>query len=171
MRALLVIDMVRDFVEEDGSLVVPEAKNLIGPINKAIDDFRKKNEPVIFVCDSHDEDDREFKGWPRHAVTGSRGAEVVDALDKRMDDPVVRKKRYSAFYDTELERVLKKKGIDTLVLTGVLTDICVMHTAVDAAMRNYNVVVLKDCTGSVSRERHEWALQHMRDVVIEAKIE
>ncbi len=171
MRALLVIDMLRDFVEEGGSLPVPAAKKLIEPINKVIKGFRKNGEPVIFVCDSHDEDDREFKAWPRHAVTGSTGAEVVDGIDKRAGDTVVSKKRYSAFYDTELEKVLKQKKIDTLALTGVLTDICVMHTAVDAAMRNYNVIVLKDCTASVSNERHEWALQHMRDVVIEAKIE
>lgn len=170
MRALLVIDMLRDFVEEKGSLPVPGAVRLIKPINEVIKKFREKGEPVIFVCDSHDEDDREFKAWPKHAVTGSRGAEVVDGLDKEVADPVVRKKRYSAFYNTDLEKVLKEKKVDHLVLTGVLTDICVMHTAVDAAMRNYKVTVLKDCTASVSDERHDWALQHMRDVVIEAEV-
>ncbi len=170
MKALLVIDMLRDFVELDGSLPVPGAERLIEPINEAIGGFRDTGEPVIFVCDSHDEDDREFRAWPKHAVTGTEGGDVVAALDKRDEDIVVLKKRYSAFYNTELERILKEKGVDTLALTGVLTDICVMHTAVDAAMRNYKVVVLKDATASVSDERHEWALQHMRDVVIEAEI-
>jgi nicotinamidase-related amidase len=170
MRALLVIDMLRDFVEEDGSLPVPGAKKLLGPINSVIKEFRESGEPVIFVCDSHDEDDREFKAWPKHAVTGSRGAEIVDGLDKRDTDRVVLKKRYSAFYNTELDGVLKENNVDVLVLTGVLTDICVMHTAVDAAMRNYGVKVLKDCTASVSDERHEWALQHIRDVVMEAEV-
>ncbi len=170
MRALLIIDMLKDFVDEGGRLVVPEAQKLIDPINKVIEDFRRNDEPVIYVCDSHDEDDREFKAWAKHAVTGSVGADVTDGLDKRDIDTVVKKKRYSAFYNTGLDAVLKEKKIDALVLTGVLTDICVLHTAVDAAMRNYNVTVLKDCTASVSKDRHEWALGHIRDVVIEAEI-
>ncbi len=170
MRALLVIDMLKDFVEEDGSLPVPDAKKLIKPINKALQEFRENRDPVIFVCDSHDEGDREFKAWPKHAVTGTEGAEIIEALNKREENVVVKKKRYSAFYNTDLEEILKKKDVDTLVLAGVLTDICVLHTATDAAMRNYKVVVLKDCVASVNEERHEWALRHMQDVVIEAEI-
>ncbi|MEE8167860.1 MAG: isochorismatase family cysteine hydrolase [Candidatus Hydrothermarchaeales archaeon] len=170
MRALLVIDMLKDFVEEDGSLPVPDAKKLIEPINKVLQEFRENREPVIFVCDSHDEDDREFKAWPKHAVTGTKGAEIIEELDKREEDVVVKKKRYSAFYNTDLEEILKDRSVDTLVLTGVLTDICVLHTATDAAMRNYKVVVLKDCVASVNEERHECALMHMQDVLIEAEI-
>lgn len=170
MKALLVIDMLNDFVNEDGALPVPIAKKLIEPINQQIKKFRERGEPIIFICDAHDEDDREFKAWPKHAVEGTEGAEVVKELDKRPEDIVVKKKRYSAFYDTNLEEILKEKGVDTLVMTGVLTDICVMHTATDAAMRNYKVIVLENCIGSASNEAHDWAIKHMENILLEVEI-
>jgi nicotinamidase-related amidase len=171
MQALLVIDMLKDFVYEDGSLVVPGAKALIEPINREIKKARRGGDLVVFVCDAHDRDDREFKVWPSHAVEGTVGAEVVDQLDRRQEDPVIKKKRYSAFYNTELEKVLEDHGVDHLVLTGVLTDICVMHTAVDAAMRDYRVTVLRDCVKSATDEAHRWALKHMNDIIMEVEIE
>jgi nicotinamidase-related amidase len=170
MQALLVIDMLRDFVEADGALPVPGAAELIDPINREIRAFRQRGEPILFICDSHDPDDREFTAWPRHAVAGTRGAEIVPELDRREEDPVIEKKRYSAFYETRLEEVLTEGGVDTLVLTGVLTDICVLHSAVDAAMRDYRVVVLEKCTRSATEERHRWALDHIRTVVMEAEV-
>lgn len=165
MRALLVIDMLKDFVNEDGALPVKGAEKLVPKINQRIKEFRKTKEPVIFIADSHREDDMEFKIWPEHAVKGSEGAEVVADLDKRGEDELVEKTTYSAFYNTRLGDVLKEKGAEELVLTGMLTDICVMHTAADAAMRGYGVRVLKDCVASSSRETHEWALKHMREIL------
>ena len=90
---------------------------------------------------------------------------MVEELDKDNRDEIVEKTTYSAFYNTRLEEVLKEKGITEVVLTGVLTDICVMHTAADAAMHGYNVRVLKDCVASSSREPHEWALKHMKSIL------
>lgn len=170
MRALLVIDMLRDFVDKDGALPVKGAEKLIPRINKVIREFRSKGEPVIFIADSHAPEDKEFQIWPRHCVRGSKGAEVVAELEKEAGDEVVEKTTYSAFYNTRLEEVLKEKGIQELVLTGVLTDICVLHTAADAAMRGYGVRVLKDCVASSTRENHEWALKHMREV-LNARVE
>lgn len=171
MPALLVIDMLKDFVYEDGALVVTGSMDLVGPINEKIREFRDKGEPVIFVCDAHDPSDKEFKVWPPHAIEGTRGSEVIDELDKRPEDTLIKKTRYSAFFNTDLEEVLKEKGVDELVLTGVLTDICVMHTAVDADMRDYKVVVPRNCVGSVTHEAHEWALKHMEDIILNVKIE
>ncbi len=165
MRALLVIDMLKDFVHKDGALPVEGAAKLVPKINEEIKKFRWRGEPVIFIADSHSEDDREFEIWPRHCVKGSEGAEVVAGLDKEDADEVVEKTTYSAFYSTMLEEVLEEKGVTELVLTGVLTDICVMHTAADTAMRGYRVRVLKDCVASSSKENHEWALRHMRDIL------
>jgi nicotinamidase-related amidase len=166
MKALLIIDMLNDFVRDDGALPVPIAKNLIKPINSQINEFRKAGEPIIFVCDSHDENDKEFKAWPKHAIEGTEGAEIVGELNKRPEDIVVRKKRYSAFYNTELDKILKEKKVDTLLITGVLTDICVLYTAADGVMRDYKVVVLKDCVGSTSTHAHEWAIKHMKDILL-----
>lgn len=169
MKALLVIDMLNDFVNEGGALPVPGARTLVGPINREIKKFREEGAPIIFVCDAHDEDDREFLAWPKHAIDGTKGAEVIDELD-RQKDTVVKKKRYSAFYNTELDRILREMGVDTLVLTGVLTDICVMHTAADAAMRNYKVIVPEDCVKSITKEAHDWAIRHMKDILLEVEV-
>jgi len=170
MRALLVIDMLGDFIYEDGALPVKGAAELIPRINQRIKEFRRRGEPVIFIADSHAPDDREFEIWPKHCIRGSEGAKVVEELDKREEDEVVEKTTYSAFYNTRLEDVLREKGAEELVLMGVLTDICVLHTAADAAMRGYRVRVLKGCTASSAKENHEWALKHMREV-LNARIE
>jgi nicotinamidase-related amidase len=162
--------MLNDFVREDGALPVPGANKLIEPINKLIGEFRERKEPIIFVQDSHDEDDREFKAWPKHAVEGTEGAEVIKELDKRPEDIVVKKKRYSAFYNTDLDDILREKGVDTLVLTGVLTDICVMHTATDAAMRNYKIIVPENCVASSTEENHKWAIKHMKEILLEVEV-
>ena len=169
MQALLVIDMLNDFINEDGALPVKGARRIIPEINKRIKEFRERGEPIIFICDAHDEDDKEFKIWPRHAVKGSYGAKVIKELDKREEDIVVEKKTYSAFFNTELDKILKEKGIDTLALTGVLTNICVLHTAADAAMHGYNVIVYKDAVATVDEETQRFALKHMK-TVLNAKV-
>jgi nicotinamidase-related amidase len=165
MKALLVIDMLNDFVEEGGTLVVPKAKSLIPAINAEIKKFREADEAIIFVCDSHAKNDEEFKLWHAHCVAGTKGAEIVKGLDYKKGDVIVRKTRYSAFYKTNLEKLLKNKKIDTLVLAGILTDICVLYTAGDAYVRGFKVIVPKNCVASVSEERHEWALKHMGEVL------
>lgn len=165
MRALLVIDMLRDFVDKKGALPVLEARSIIPAINREIARARAARESVIFVCDSHAPDDKEFKLWPRHAIAGSEGAKIVDELDYKKGDAIVRKTTYSAFYKTRLEKILKRRRADALVLTGVLTDICVLHSASDAYLHGFKVVVPRDAVASVSKERHEWALKHMREVL------
>lgn len=157
--------MLKDFIHEDGALPVKGAAELIPRINQRIKEFRSRGEPIVFIADSHAPDDKEFKIWPKHCVKGSEGAEVVEELEKEEEDEVVEKSTYSAFYDTRLEEVLREKGVEVLVLTGVLTDICVLHTAADAAMGGYKVRVLKDCVASSTKENHEWALRHMREVL------
>lgn len=165
MRALLVIDMLRDFVEEGGPLPVPTARGIVKAINKEIRGARERKEPIIFVCDSHRKDDEEFRLYPPHCIAGTKGAQVVDELEMRNSDKIVKKTRFSAFYRTRLTRLLRARKVNTLTLTGVLTDICVMYTAGDAVMRGYKVRVPKGCVASLSEERHEGALRHMKEVL------
>ncbi len=165
MRALLVIDMLRDFIYKDCVLPVNGAKKLIPPINYKIIEFREINEPIIFICDSHDEMDEEFDVWGKHAVEGTEGAEIIDELDRREYDIVVTKKRFSAFYNTDLERILKGLNVDTLVITGVVTDICILHTAADATMRGFKVIVPENCVATVDEEKQKWALRHIKEVL------
>lgn len=171
-EAILVIDMLNDFVKEGAPLEVPEARRIIPFVKKTIEDARKKGIPVIYVCDAHEPDDSEFKrfGWPPHAVKSTKGAEVVEELKPEEGDFVVEKKTYSGFYNTNLNNVLETLGVDTVKLMGCVTHICILFTASDAALRGYNVVILKDGIAGLSKEDHESALRIMKDV-IGAKIE
>jgi nicotinamidase-related amidase len=171
-EAILVIDMLNDFVKEGAPLEVPDTRKIIPFIKKTIEDARKKGVPVIYICDSHEPDDPEFKrfGWPPHAVKGTKGAEVVGELRPEEGDFIVEKKTYSGFYKTNLDNVLKNLGVDTVKLTGCVTHICVLFTASDASLRGYNVVILKDGIAGLSKEDHEAGLRIMKNV-IGAKIE
>jgi len=166
-EALLVIDMLNDFVLPGAPLEVPDTRRVIKNIQQEVKSARAAGRPVIFVCDAHAPDDREFArfGWPAHAVQGTKGAEVIDELAPGPGDVVVHKTTYSGFYSTSLEDVLKKLGVDSLRLTGCVTHICIMVTASDAVLRDYQVTVVEDGVAGIAREDHEAALRIMKNVM------
>ncbi|GBE00185.1 peroxyureidoacrylate/ureidoacrylate amidohydrolase RutB [bacterium BMS3Abin07] len=166
-EALLIIDMLNDFVDEDAPLHVPDTGKVIPVIKKEIDRARAADVPVIYICDAHDEDDIEFKrfGWPPHAVKGTRGAEVVDELKPESGDVIIKKTTYSGFYNTSLDRELKRLGVRKVRLTGCVTHICVMFTASDAVLRGYDVDVISDGVAGLDSEDHEAALRIMKNVM------
>ncbi|MEM0232476.1 MAG: isochorismatase family cysteine hydrolase [Candidatus Nezhaarchaeales archaeon] len=162
-KALLIIDMLNDFVY--GSLKLPTAKDIIPNIKRLIDAFRTQKMPVIYVNDNHVRDvDLELKLWGQHAITGTWGSEVVEELRPQENDFVVSKRRYSGFFATDLDLLLRELNVKSLILTGVATDICVLHTAADAFFRGYEVIVVSDATASLARDRHERALNYMKEV-------
>jgi nicotinamidase-related amidase len=166
-EALLIIDMLNDFILEGAPLEVPETRKVIPFIKKEIENARAKGNPVIYVCDAHDKEDKEFSkfGWPPHAVQGTKGAEVIDEIKPQKDDLIIEKTTYSGFYNTTLDETLKKLGIDSVRLTGCVTHICVMFTASDAVLRDYKVTVVKDGVAGLSEEDHEAALRIMKNVL------
>ncbi len=166
-EALLVIDMLNDFVLEGAPLEVPETRKIIPVIKREIEKARAEGRPVIYICDSHDPDDREFRkmGWPPHAVKGTEGAKVVKELEPAEGDIIIEKTTYSGFYNTRLDEVLKSLGVDSLRLTGCVTHICVMFTASDASLRGYDVTVVKDGVAGLSKEDHEAGLRIMKNVM------
>jgi nicotinamidase-related amidase len=166
-EALLITDMLNDFVLQGASLEVPETRNVIPAIRREIESARKRSIPVIFICDAHDKEDREFSkfGWPAHAVDGSVGAEVVDELKPGNDDIVIKKQTYSGFYKTTLDETLQKLDIDSLRLTGCVTHICVLFTASDAVLRDYKVTVIEDAVAGIEKEDHDAAIRIMKNVL------
>ncbi|MHC1627212.1 MAG: cysteine hydrolase family protein [Candidatus Nezhaarchaeales archaeon] len=161
--ALLIIDMLNDFVR--GSLKVPKAEDIIANIKKLIDIFHAHNMPVIYINDSHIKGvDQELKLWGDHAIEGSWGAQVVDELSPQQGDFIIKKRRYSGFFSTGLDLLLRELNVKTLVLTGLVTDICVQHTAADAFFRGYKVIIVSDATTALTPERHERALNYMKEV-------
>lgn len=162
---LLVIDMLNDFVREGAPLEVPQAREIIPNIREKINWARKNKIPVIYICDSHRAEDKEFNYWPPHAIEGTSGAEVVRELSPQKEDFVVKKRRYSAFLGTGLELLLRELEVGTLHITGILTNVCVLYTAAEAIMRDYEVVVYKDCVASTSSANHNFALDQMKNVL------
>jgi nicotinamidase/pyrazinamidase len=162
--AIIVVDMLNDFVRENGTLVVPRAKDLIQNQDRILEEARRQNLRVMYLADSHEPDDDEFEKWPAHAVVGTWGSEIIDELRPQGGSRVIPKRRYSGFFGTDLDLRLRERGIETIVLVGVLTDICIMYTSADASARGYKVVVVSDATASTSDDAHTFALNHMKQV-------
>jgi len=163
--ALLVIDMLNDFIEEGGALVVPGAKRIVPRIEKLLGDARDQGIPVIYITDSHREDDLEFRHWPPHAVSNTWGSKVIDELEPLPGEHVIPKRRYSAFFGTDLDTYLRELGVKKIYLTGVLSNICVYATAIEASMRNYDVAVFRDGVASLSEDTDRFVFQQLQEVL------
>ena len=166
-RALVVIDMLNDFVRPGAPLEVPRARAILPALRARLVAARREGIPVIHVCDAHRPDDREFErmGWPPHAVAGTRGAEVVAELAPLPGEPRVLKQTYSGFFGTELETLLLSLEVDELVLTGCVTNICILYTAADAVMRGFRVRVHLDSVADLDPAEGEFALRQMERVL------
>ncbi len=165
-KALLVIDMLNDFISPDGALYIGEtAEKVTEEVKKTIEKARENGIPVIYICDSHREDDAEFKMFELHCVKGTTGGEIVDILAPKPGDYIIPKRRYSAFFGTDLDAYLRELGISELILVGVCTNICVLYTAADARMLNYDVTVVKDCVSSFDEKAHDFALNEMENTL------
>jgi nicotinamidase-related amidase len=166
-KALLIIDMLNDFVLPGAPLEVPDTKKAIPNIKRQIEETREEGGPVIYVCDTHEPEDKEFArfGWPPHAVRGTRGSEVVDELKPEEGDIVIEKATYSSFYETRLEETLKEQGVDSLTLAGCVTHICILFAASEAVLRGYEIEVPEDCVAGIAKEDHDAALRIMKNVL------
>lgn len=160
--AILVVDMLNDFVTgalkcDRGLAIVPKTAELLRAA-------RAKNVPVIFCNDAHLKDiDHELKLWGDHAIAGTKGAEVIPELELCATDYVVPKRRYSGFFHTDLDLLLKELGVDTVILTGLHAHMCVRHTAADAYQLGYDVVVAKDATDSFTEEDYLYGIKYLKE--------
>ena len=164
-NVVLVVDMLVGFMEPGHNLFCGEdSREIVPNIQRLIERERAEGSSVIFICDNHDPDDLEFQMFPEHCIRGTSETEIIAELAKYEGD-VVHKKRYSAFYGTDLEQRLKALGPDKIIICGVCTDICVMHTASDARNRDYAVEVPVDCVASFDSDAHQYALDHMKKIL------
>ncbi len=159
--AVVVIDMINDFVT--GVFKSHRAAKLIPNIKALLNYARKQKASVIYVTDAHLPNiDPEFDLWGLHAVAGSRGAEIIDELKPKKGDFHMPKRKYSAFQGTGLDQLLRELKVDTVILTGVVTDICIQHTAADAFFRSYKIIVPKDCVEAVDQPTQDAAIRFMK---------
>ena len=142
--ALIIVDMQNDFIKEGGSLIVPAAMETISNIQYLTELFRKANSHIVYTQDTHFEGDKEWQIWPEHCRKDSWGWEIIEELKPQKDDMVFQKNRYDGFYGTSLEHYLRLWGIENLVITGTVSNICVAQTAGSAGLRWFNIIIPAD---------------------------
>jgi nicotinamidase-related amidase len=143
--ALIVVDMQNDFVKDGGSLVVPAASETVPNIAQLLESAREQGVAIAYTQDTQVEDDPEFDIWPAHCVQGTWGWRIIEELEPQDGDLICRKNRYDGFYGTWLDHFLSKIWqIESVVIVGTVSNICVAHTAASAGLRWYQVVVPAD---------------------------
>ncbi|RLG03910.1 MAG: cysteine hydrolase [Thaumarchaeota archaeon] len=167
--ALLIIDVQNDFANPSGKLYARGAEKVIPPIKKLASAARRSGATVIYTQDWHIRGDPEFEIWGEHTLAGTWGAEIVDELKPEEADVIVRKPSYDAFYSTSLDHVLRSRKITTLILTGLLGNICVHCTAIGAAMRGYRLIVPVDAVFTIHEFDHVASLRFM-NVILKAEL-
>jgi nicotinamidase-related amidase len=161
--AVLVIDMQRDFLAPGAPIATPGGLELIPRINRLTARAHACGMPVIFTQEMHRADKSDFgielEFEAPHCLEGTSGMELAEKLDVAPGDyRILNKRRYDAFLGTDLETLLRSLHIDSLLVTGVCTDICVASTVQHARILDFRCYVLQDCVAGTSAERHEAAL-------------
>lgn len=166
MKALLVIDMLNHFIEEGGALETgSHGRNIIPFVKEKIAEFRQAGDKIIYICDNHEIDDKEFDMFPPHCVKNTRDSEIIKDLEVKDLDKIIYKRRYSAFYGTDLDLYLRENNINELHIVGVCTNICVLYTSADARNISYRVSVYKDGVASFDKDAHEFSLKELKNTL------
>ena len=156
--ALIVIDLIKGnepFFREEHKKIIPR-------VAEVIRGCREKGIPVIFANDSYLENDWLFNYMKKHAIRGTEEVEVIDELKPEAGDIVVEKRRFSAFFRTDLDITLRELGVNTVALAGINTHVCVLATAFDAVSNDFKAIILKDCCASHSKELHDFVVEKFR---------
>lgn len=176
MKALISIDYTNDFVATEGALTTGQSGQEIETDLVAItQEFIERGDYVVFAIDGHDPKDHyhpETNLFPPHNVIGTSGRQLYGRLAELYAENKslatvywLDKRHYSAFSGTDLDVRLRERGIKEIHLTGVCTDICVLHTAVDAYNLGYHVVIHQKAVASFDQIGHDWALRHFKTAI------
>jgi nicotinamidase-related amidase len=173
-RALVVVDMINDFCDPDGKLFSKNIQAIIPNVRSAIWSARQEGIPIFYVADTHLPDDPEFKLFPPHGVS-SWGSALVNSIDAQYSnvremknaqsaEQMIPKRKFSAFFNTDLDSLLREKGVEEVMLVGNCTDICVLFTAADARNRGYEVTIPAACVATFRPQSyHDAALLMMKN--------
>ncbi len=159
--AVIVVDMQNDFAREGGALYVPATKETIEPIKNLLKKARSSGTLVVFTQDWHRKDDPEFKIWPPHTIQGTEGAQVIADFEPSDKDYFIKKRTYDAFYGTDMDLLLRQNGIQNVVITGTVANICVLHTAGKARLHGYNLIVARDGISALTPFDMDLSLRQM----------
>ena len=165
VKAILVVDMVRGFLEKGYPLYCGrKARSIIPNIQKLLERETKEGAKLFYLCDNHASDDPEFKLFPPHCIEGTPEAEIIPELSQYGGE-IIPKRHFSGFYSTPLEEKLKELELENLIICGICTDICVLHTVIDATNRGYQIEVPVNSVASFDEKSHLFALEHMEKLL------
>lgn len=159
--AVLIADMLVDFVSPRGKLFVPDTRKTIAPIRSLLGRARRGKAAIIYIQDWHRPDDPEFSIWGTHAVQQTAGTRVIPELAPSPKDYIVRKRTYDPFFATDLDLLLRQKNIQNLIVTGTVANICVLHAAGSAILRGYEVIVPVDTISALNAFDLQTALRQI----------
>ena len=156
--ALLVIDMQTFFLDPGSPTFTPGGLAILSNVKRLIEAFRDARRPVIYTRHVHHPDgtDAGIMGWwwEGMCIEGTKESEIHPEITPDSDEKVITKHRYSAFYNTDLETILRCQKIEDLVITGIMTNLCCESTSRDAYFRDYRTFFLADGTGTINEEMH-----------------
>jgi len=162
-HCIVIIDMLNDFIGPNAPLRCPDGEKIVPNLQKLVEFAHENGINVVFVQEAHRKNDADFRVRPVHAIKGTWGSDFIKELypDEEKGDYIVQKRRHSSFAYTDLDLYLREENIDTVVVTGVWTNVCVRSTASDALYHAYNVIAISDCCASRDEEMHQAGLRDM----------
>lgn len=167
--AIILVDTARDFIEPGGFIAdaggpdyQARAKGIVAPLKRLIETGRSVGATVVYSSDEHTPEDLELRKWPPHSMKGSEWAVMVSDLAVQPGDLNLPKTTYSGFQSTNMEAMLRARGIDTLYITGLHTDCCCRHTSGDAFQKGFNLVWVTDCLQALTEEGHRQGLEYYK---------
>lgn len=160
-QAVLVIDVVKDFTDPAGKVPHAAAADIVPRIDALVQEARARGALIVWVIDQHraGKPDWELANVRDHCTEGTPGVELAPPLEPAAEDYVINKRRYSAFAGTDLDLILRDNHIDTVILTGTKTNVCIRATAQDAFQNNYRVIVPRECVSTDKAHLHEANLE------------
>lgn len=166
-HAILVIDMLNDFANKKGALYCEGAGKITPTLQRLFKWVRERNAQgkddvqLVHIQEAHRENDADFKVRPVHAVKGTWGSDFIEELRPAKGEYIVQKRRHSAFAHTDLDLFLREENMDTVVVTGTWTNVCVRSSASDALYNAYKVISLSDAIQSKTEEMHQAGLKDL----------
>jgi nicotinamidase/pyrazinamidase len=174
-KTLIVVDMINDFCNPNGVLAQSNitgkfyAEEIMIDVVSLVEVFRSQKLPIIWLCDAHAENDKEFERFPAHAIKGTWGAEIIGQLGSKYAERSpyelrINKTRYSGFYGTALEYQLMRIAPEQVEVCGVCTSICIMDTVGGLANRDYEIQIQRSCVADFDPGAGEKALTRMSNL-------
>lgn len=162
--ALLIVDMVKDFTDPEGLVYYPQNREILPKIREVLDECRKHDCLIVFLqhCNRKDKKDHRIESMRPNCIEGTDGIQIDPMLPiDEKKDYVIRKRRYSGFFGTDLDLVLRENKIENLVIVGTKTNCCIRATVTDAFYLDYNGIVISDCVATNSEVVNQ---VHLEDI-------